>query len=142
MVRAVNKLIFMSKKIIFSSLFLFLFSFLAFFDANSCSALASTTPLEGLNQTAAVTVLDRSVGSDANFFQTFAGKLIGVVLSFVGVIFLVLMIYAGITWMTAQGNDQQVAKAKDLLINSIIGLIIIFAAYAITAFVGKFVSGI
>lgn len=140
MVRAVNKLISMSKKIIFSSLFLFLFSFLAFFSINSCSAL-TPDPMTGLNQTAARTPLDQSVGSDANFFQTFAGKLIGVVLSFVGVLFLILMIYAGITWMTAQGNDQQVTKAKDLLINSIIGLIIIFAAYAITVFVGKFVSG-
>jgi TRAP-type C4-dicarboxylate transport system permease small subunit len=98
--------------------------------------------MTGLNQTAAVTVLNQSAGSNANFFQTFAGKLIGVVLSFVGVLFLVLMIYAGITWMTAQGNEQQVSKAKDLLINSIIGIVLIFAAYAITAFVGKFVSGI
>jgi hypothetical protein len=46
------------------------------------------------------------------------------------------MIYAGILWMTAEGNDQQVAKAKSLLINSIIGIIIVFAAYAITSFIG------
>jgi hypothetical protein len=47
------------------------------------------------------------------------------------------MIYAGILWMTAQGNDQQVTKAKTLMINSVIGIIIVFAAYAITAFVGN-----
>lgn len=131
----------MSKKIVFSSLFLFLFSFLVFFSINSCAALTSD-PIEGLDQTAAKTVLDQKVGSSANFFQTLAGKIIGVVLSFVGVIFLILTIYAGITWMTAEGNEQKVSEAKDLLINSIIGLIIIFAAYAITAFVGNFVSGI
>jgi hypothetical protein len=28
-------------------------------------------------------------------------------------------------WMTAQGNEQKVTKAKDLLINSIVGLIIL-----------------
>ena len=129
----------MSKKIILSSLFLFLFSFLAFFSINSCSALTSD-PTEGLNQTASqVPALNKTT---TNFIQTTAGKLIGVILSFVGVIFLVLMIYAGVSWMTAAGNEQQVSKAKDLLINSIIGLIIIFAAYAITAFVGNFVSGI
>lgn len=141
MVRAVNKLIFMSKKIIFSSLFLFLFSFLSFFSSNSCLALTKD-PLTGLNETAAVTVLDQSVGSDSNFIQSFAGRVIGVVLSFVGVIFLILMIYAGISWMTAVGNEQQITKARDLLINSIIGLIIVFAAYAITAFVGNFVTGV
>ena len=47
------------------------------------------------------------------------------------------MIYAGILWMTSQGNEQQVAKAKDMLINGIIGLIIVFAAYTITSFIGS-----
>jgi len=61
-------------------------------------------------------------------------------LSFVGVLFLILMIYAGLMWMTAQGNSQQVDKAKDLLINSVVGIIIVFSAYAITAFMGKFIS--
>jgi len=69
-----------------------------------------------------------------------AGQIIGVVLSFIGVIFLILMIYAGILWMTASGNDQQVNKAKNLMINAIIGLIIVFAAYAITAYVGDLVT--
>ena len=68
------------------------------------------------------------------------GQIIGIVLSFIGVIFLVLMIYAGILWMTAAGNDQQVNKAKNLLINAIIGLIIVFAAYAITAYVGDLLT--
>lgn len=142
MVRAVNKLISMSKKIIFSSLFLLIFSLLTAFGASAQSADAT---LDGLKTTAnKVTAFkDQAKQTDdvsRNFIQTGAGQIIGTVLSFVGVIFLILMIYAGIMWMTAQGNEQQVTKAKDLLINSIIGMIIIFAAYAITAFVGNFVS--
>lgn len=139
MVRAVNNLIFMSKKIIVSSLFLLLFSFLAVI--TSCSALTSD-PVAGLNETASVTVLDQSAGSKEDFVQTFIGKLIGTILSFVGVIFLILTIYAGITWMLSRGNDQEVSKAKGLLTDSIIGLIIVFAAYAITIFIGNFVSSI
>lgn len=72
-----------------------------------------------------------------NFLSTRAGVIIGVILSFVGVIFLVLMIYAGLVWMTAQGNQERVNKAKDLMINAVIGLIIVMAAYAITSFVGQ-----
>lgn len=64
------------------------------------------------------------------------GKIIRAILSFLGVIFLVLMIYGGYTWMTARGNDQQVSKARSIVINSIIGLIIIMAAWAITYFAG------
>ena len=44
--------------------------------------------------------------------------------------------------MLARGNDQEVTKAKNLLTDSIIGLIIVFAAYAITVFIGNFVSSI
>ncbi|HNX11265.1 MAG TPA: hypothetical protein PKI61_03935 [bacterium] len=58
-------------------------------------------------------------------------------LSLLGVIFLILMIYGGISWMTAQGNDQKVSKAKDIIMNSITGLVIVAAAYAITYFVVK-----
>lgn len=69
-----------------------------------------------------------------------AGQLIGIVLSFIGVLFLILIIYAGIMWMTASGNDQQINKAKGLIINAVIGLIIVFAAYAITAYVGDLLT--
>lgn len=75
-----------------------------------------------------------------NFIQTRAGQIISFVLSFVGILFLGLMIYSGLLWMTAQGNETKVTKAKDLLINAVVGLIIVFAAYAITAFIGDFVS--
>jgi hypothetical protein len=73
----------------------------------------------------------------SGFLATKAGQIISLVLSFVGVLFLILMIYAGITWMTAQGNEQQVAKSKTLMINAVIGIIIVFAAYALTSFIGQ-----
>ncbi len=57
------------------------------------------------------------------------------VLSFLGVIFLILAIYAGILWMTSQGNEKTVEKAKDILINSVIGLAIVALAYVISYFV-------
>lgn len=56
-------------------------------------------------------------------------------LSFLGIIFLVLTIYAGITWMTSAGNEAKIKKARDILINSIIGLVIVGLAYAISIFV-------
>lgn len=64
------------------------------------------------------------------------GVIIGVILSFLGVIFLLLIIYGGFLWMTAAGNEEKVTKAKKIIQNSIVGLIIVIAAYAITVFVG------
>jgi len=69
------------------------------------------------------------------------GVILDVVLSFLGVIFLVLIVYSGILWMTASGNEQKAEKAKDILRDSIIGLIVVAAAYAISYFVlGSFIN--
>ena len=62
---------------------------------------------------------------------------ISVALSLLGVVFLILMIYGGFIWMNSRGNDQEIQKALTIIRNSIIGLLIVIAAYAITAFIGK-----
>jgi len=68
-------------------------------------------------------------------------SIIGTILSFVGVAFLILMIYGGILWMTSRGNATQIDKAKGILINGIIGLVIVIFAYAITAYIGNTITG-
>ncbi len=65
------------------------------------------------------------------------GKIVGAALAFIGILFFILMIYGGFLWMTARGNEQQVEKAKELIIAATIGLIIILAAYAITVYIGE-----
>jgi hypothetical protein len=45
------------------------------------------------------------------------------------------MIYGGYLYMTAQGNEDQVEKGKDVIKNAVIGIVIIFLAYTITNFV-------
>ena len=56
-------------------------------------------------------------------------------LGILGVIFIVLMVYAGYNWMTASGDQAKVDKAKDTIFRAIIGLIIVVGAYAIWNFV-------
>jgi len=68
-------------------------------------------------------------------FAETVGKVIAGALSFVGVIFLALMVYAGYLWMTARGEDEQINKAQKIITSSIIGLIITVGAYSITSFV-------
>ena len=64
-----------------------------------------------------------------------AARMIRIFLSLLGIIFLAMTIYAGFLWMTAGGETDKLDKAKKLLYNGVIGLAIIFAAYAITYFV-------
>ncbi|OGH85866.1 MAG: hypothetical protein A2493_02360 [Candidatus Magasanikbacteria bacterium RIFOXYC12_FULL_33_11] len=63
------------------------------------------------------------------------GTVISAILSLVGIIFLILMVYAGIIWMTARGDDSKTENAKKTITASIIGLFIVVSAYAITQFV-------
>lgn len=123
-------------KTIISTVFIF---FTLFISGNLALAEVESNPLDGLNTTAnEVTAYEAEVNQSHEYFlQTKAGQVVGAVLSFVGVLFLILMIYAGILWMTSQGNEQQVSKAKGLLVNGIIGIIIVFAAYALTSFIGS-----
>ncbi len=65
---------------------------------------------------------------------------IGFVLSFVGVLFLLLMIYGGFIWMTARGNQSDAEKAKKIITAGLIGVIVVFGAYAISYFVVNFFS--
>lgn len=62
------------------------------------------------------------------------GRVIKVLLSFVGTIFFALAVYAGFLWMTAQGNEEKVAQATGIIRTAVIGMIIVLAAYSITAF--------
>jgi hypothetical protein len=88
----------------------------------------------GLNTTGA-----KSGESNSSVFSLSLTNGIGVaiysLISLVGVIFLGLTIYGGITWMTAEGDEAKVEKAKKIIVNGVIGLVIIMAAYAISFFV-------
>ena len=64
-----------------------------------------------------------------------AALIINGLLSIIGVIFFVLAVYGGFIWMKARGNDKEVERAKEILTNAMIGIILVFAAYAISRFV-------
>lgn len=72
--------------------------------------------------------------TETTFAETL-GTVVKAALSFVGIIFLSLMVYAGFLWMTARGEESQVEQAQEIIKQSIIGLIITVGAYSITAFV-------
>ncbi len=56
-------------------------------------------------------------------------------LTFVGIIFLVYIVYAGFSWMTAGGNDDKIKRAKETLTAGVIGITVIIMAFAIARFV-------
>lgn len=75
------------------------------------------------------------VGSGGKTIEGTIALVIKIILSLLGVIFFVLLIYGGFLWMTSRGNEQEITRAKNIMKNSIIGLVIVIAAYAITSIV-------
>ncbi len=70
-----------------------------------------------------------------NYLPNIIGGFIQQAIGLLGIILVVLIIYAGFLWMTAQGNEDKVKKAKAIISNAVVGMILVFAAYAITAWV-------
>ncbi len=63
------------------------------------------------------------------------GNIVRIVLGLLGLIFLILVIYGGLRWMTAQGDSGAIESARDTIVHAVIGLVIVLSAYTITAFV-------
>jgi hypothetical protein len=56
---------------------------------------------------------------------------------FLGVIAMCYMIYGGYLWLTARGNEEQIKKARQVIITATIGMIIVMSAYAIASYFGR-----
>ena len=64
-----------------------------------------------------------------------AVSIIRVALTFVGIIAVVIIMYGGFLWMTSEGDPAKLDKAKSVLKNAIIGLIIMMLSWAIVTFI-------
>ena len=68
----------------------------------------------------------------------FEARLIAVInflIGFIGIIAFLLLIYAGYEWMMARGNEEKVEKAKRVVREVIIALLILVFARIFTEFV-------
>ena len=121
----------MKKKVLFGALLL-------------SSALFVADPV--LAQNLGQTLVDSAAGANGAGYgntslTTLIGQLIRAILGLLSIIFFLYTLYAGFLWMTAGGESDKVDEAKDILKRSVIGLLIITSAYAISTFVVQIVTG-
>lgn len=62
-------------------------------------------------------------------------QIIRIILSFLGILAVIIILWGGFVWMTALGDEGKVETAKKLIVAGIIGIVIILSAYAIATFV-------
>ncbi len=125
----------------------------------SSSATASSTPTTAATQPASVDATNRPYGGFindtrgvptldpqqyVNYYQgtSFSrltssrdafGFLTSFGLSFIGMVAIIFLIYAGFIYITANGEQAKIDKAKKLIWGTVIGILIIFAVYAVVA---------
>ena len=61
--------------------------------------------------------------------------IVKVLLGFLGIIAIIIILYGGFIWMTGGGNEEKIGQAKKIITAGVIGLVIIFVAYAVASFV-------
>ena len=62
-------------------------------------------------------------------------RIINAALGLLGLVAVIIILYGGFLWMTAKGEAERVQKAKKLLIQALVGLVIIVMSFAIAQFV-------
>lgn len=112
-----------------TAVFIFMLLVFAVPVAKTVQAQASVT--NGLEAVGAA----GGIASGSTDLPMIIGRIINIFLGFVGIILLVLLIYAGYLWMTSGGDAAKVDQAKSYIRNALIGLVIIVSAFAITSFI-------
>ncbi|MBI5654781.1 hypothetical protein HZC53_03975 [Candidatus Uhrbacteria bacterium] len=105
------------------------------FVAAFLAPLPSLAQTPGAIQNTQLTAEAAGVTGGTTDLVVIIGRIINIALGFIGIVFLVLMLYAGYMYMTAAGDPEKVKKAVNTIKNSVIGLVIIASAWAITSFI-------
>lgn len=82
-----------------------------------------------------VQVLQQPLGASSTDIRVIIARVIRAALALLGIVLVALILYAGFLWMTAGGNEENIANAKKTITNAVIGLVIILSAYAIVSFI-------
>lgn len=72
--------------------------------------------------------------------EAIVGQVINTAVGILGVVAVGLIVYAGGLWITAAGDDGKVETAKGIIKNTVIGMVVLGLAYAITIFIVSFLG--
>lgn len=116
----------------------FIFLFGAFFQNNIKTVLADQTlwdMVKGSSEQPMLSKAESEVYTSAKDPRDIVASVIQIFLSFLAIVFIVLLILAGLKWMLARGDEAKATEALEQIKHAVIGLLIIFASYGITYYV-------
>jgi len=72
----------------------------------------------------------------------YAGTIVNALAGLFGAFFFGLILYGGFQYMTAGGEAAKTTKARETIMNAIIGMLIVASSYAIASFVLNAMAGV
>ncbi len=108
-------------------------------DAPKANSASANTPKNGVVQLREnLGNFGKQTGLGAKDDDDLKGKIasiINIVLGFLGIVALVMIIFAGFKWMTAGGNEETVKEARGNIKNAVIGVAVVFMSFIVVNFV-------
>lgn len=72
--------------------------------------------------------------------ETFLSTMIGVITVVASIFFIVNFLLAALAWITAGGDSGKISTARDKMLQSTLGLIVVVAGYAVVGLIGSIVG--
>lgn len=117
-------------KIIILFLFLLLFCFILISNSKTASAINFTpqVTIPGSDfQAGASTEIENSTATIGKYIKSFYNYLIAIV----GLVAAIVLMLAGVIWLTAAGNTSKISQAKGLMMGSFTGIVLVLTSYII-----------
>ena len=106
------------------------FSSFEILTVEDCQGLGGTTDLAG--------EIKKNAETDGSVAASLILRVINILLLTIGTFAFVTIFYAGILMTTANGDESKIDRAKSILLQSIVGLLVAFSAYYLVTFVQSF----
>lgn len=98
------------------------YGLLSFFYVSSIKAAEVSSAISEADK------VDIAVASD---FRTAITGFLNYFLGFLGLLAVIMLIYAGITFITANGEEDAIKKARSMILWSVVGIVVIMLSFAI-----------
>lgn len=120
-----------------------LLAFLGIFGVAHYLGIAPAHAQQGVTQsvTQNAAATNAQIGLTTEDVRAFVSRVIRYFLGLLGIIAVLLFLYAGYLYLTAQGEPNKIDRAKKIMASAIIGLVIILSAYAIAMFIIALIYG-
>ena len=79
--------------------------------------------------------LSGTAGSSTTDIRQAVRRFLNVALGFLAVLTVLMIIYGGLMWLTAMGNDDKVSKGRQILMWAAIGAVVISIAWTISSYI-------